>query len=73
LREALFPTLFSPTKKAGPRFTRPAEPPHFLPLHLIFAFSAQKTHVKPQNHLTHYQPTTSAWRISYTPTAILDI
>jgi hypothetical protein len=36
-------------------------------------FFAQKTHVKPPNHLTRYQSTTSAWRISSTPTVILDI
>jgi len=27
-------------------------------------FSAQKTYVKPQNHLTHSRPTTSAWHFS---------
>jgi hypothetical protein len=30
-------------------------------------------HVKPQNHPTPQQSTTSAWHFSYTPTAILDI
>ena len=44
-----------------------------LPLFFLFAFSAQKSHVKPPNHLTLYQPTTSEWRISSAPTAILDI
>jgi hypothetical protein len=28
------------------------------------AFSAQKSHVKSQNHLNHYHPTTSAWHFS---------
>src|SRR5216683_4594107 len=32
---------------------------------LFFAFSAQKTHVKPPNHLTHDYTTTSAWHFSY--------
>jgi len=36
-------------------------------------FSAQKTHVKPPNHLIHYHPTTSTWHFSYTQTGILDI
>jgi hypothetical protein len=27
-------------------------------------FSAQKSRVKPQNHLTHYPATTSAWHFS---------
>jgi hypothetical protein len=46
---------------------------------LVFAvifyssFSAQKSHVKSQNHLTHYQPTTSAWHVSYPQPAILYI
>ena len=40
---------------------------------LFFAFSAQKTHVKPQNHLSHSQSTTSAWHFSYTQPAILKI
>jgi hypothetical protein len=41
---------------------------------LIFSspFSAQKSHVKPQSHLTHFRTTTSAWRISYVRIAILD-
>jgi hypothetical protein len=34
---------------------------------------AQKSHVKLPNHLTHYQPTTSAWHVSYLQSAILDI
>ena len=39
----------------------------------LLPFSAQKSLVKSPNSLTHYQSTTSAWRISSTPTAILDI
>jgi hypothetical protein len=37
------------------------------------AISAQKSHVKPQNHLTHYPTATSAWHVSYPQTVILDI
>jgi hypothetical protein len=33
-------------------------------LQLFFSFSAQKTHVKSQINLTHYQTTTSAWHFS---------
>jgi hypothetical protein len=40
---------------------------------LFFAFSAQKPHVKPQNHLNPIPATTSTWRISSVPFAILDI
>jgi hypothetical protein len=39
----------------------------------LLPFSAQKSHVKPPNHLTHCQPTTSAWHFSYSQPAILDI
>jgi hypothetical protein len=35
--------------------------------------SAQKSHVKPPNHLTHYPTTTSTWHFSSPQTAILDI
>ena len=42
------------------------------PPNLFFAFLAQKTHVKSQNHLTLYESKTYAWRISYGPSAILD-
>jgi hypothetical protein len=44
-----------------------------LLLHLFFAFSAQKTHVKPHIPLTPYQTTTSIWRISFPQPAIMDI
>jgi hypothetical protein len=37
------------------------------------SFSAQKSHVKPLNHLTHCHSTTSAWHVSYAQPAILDI
>ena len=44
---------------------------------IFFPESTPKTpansHVKPPNHLTHYQSTTSTWRISSTQLAILDI
>jgi hypothetical protein len=36
-------------------------------------FSAQKSHVKPPNHLTHYPAITSAWHVSSAQSAILDI
>jgi hypothetical protein len=39
----------------------------------LSSFSAQKSHVKPQNPLTHYPTTTSEWHFSYPQTAILDI
>jgi hypothetical protein len=39
----------------------------------LSAFSAQKTHVKPQNHLTHYSPITYAWHFSYIPDSIMNI
>jgi probable HAF family extracellular repeat protein len=32
----------------------------------LSAFSAQKSRVKPPNHLTHYTATTSAWHVSFT-------
>jgi hypothetical protein len=39
----------------------------------LSSFSAQKSHVKPQNHLTNTNKTTSTWRISSLQPAILDI
>jgi hypothetical protein len=39
----------------------------------LLPFSAQKSHVKSQNRLTNYNPTTSAWHFSFTQTATLDI
>jgi hypothetical protein len=42
-------------------------------LKFLFAFSAQKTRVKPQNDPTLLYPATSAWHFSYAPTAILKI
>jgi hypothetical protein len=39
----------------------------------LFAFSAQKTHVKSKNQLTRDNPTTSALKFSYAQTAILNI
>jgi hypothetical protein len=35
-----------------------------LPLHLFFAFSAQKSHVKSQNHLNPTNKTRSSWHFS---------
>ena len=43
------------------------------PRHFLLLFSAQKSHVKPRNHLTLYHPTISVWHVSYIQTAILDI
>ena len=42
-----------------------------LAIIFLLPFSAQKSHVKPLNHLTHSQPTTSAWHFSYPPSAII--
>jgi hypothetical protein len=39
---------------------------------ILFAFSAQKTHVKSLNHLNHLDATTSEWHFSYAETAILE-
>jgi hypothetical protein len=39
----------------------------------LSSFSAQKSHVKPPNPLTHYPTATYGWHFSYPPTAILDI
>jgi hypothetical protein len=44
----------------------------FAPI-FLFSFSAHKSHVKPQNRLTHGAPTTSVWHVSYLETAILNI
>jgi hypothetical protein len=41
--------------------------------HFFLAFSAQKTHVKPQNDLTFCHSITSAWHFSFGQMAILDI
>src|SRR5882757_9403667 len=43
----------------------------FLLLHLFFAFSAQKSHVKSQNHLTPSNKTRSSLKFSYPQTAII--
>jgi hypothetical protein len=37
----------------------------------LSAFSAQKTHVKPQNHLNLTNKTRSSWHVSYSQSAIL--
>jgi hypothetical protein len=39
----------------------------------LLAVSAQKLHVKPQKHSTRSIKKRSTWRISSTPTAILDV
>jgi hypothetical protein len=44
----------------------------FIRLQLFYSKTAQKTHVKPRNNLTHSQPTTSIWHFSYAQLAILD-
>jgi hypothetical protein len=59
-------------KKPGRRPYRSAEGwseatdllPLSLPLHLFFAFSAQKSHVKPQNHLNPSNQRKSSWQVS---------
>jgi hypothetical protein len=40
---------------------------------VFLSFSAQKSHVKPQNHLTRCMAITSEWHFSLVPPAILDI
>jgi hypothetical protein len=44
-----------------------------LSLFLFLSFSAQKSHVKSQNHLNLYVTTTSEWHFSSVEIAILDI
>jgi hypothetical protein len=39
----------------------------------LLPFSAQKTHVKPPNHITQYQTTTSEWHFSLTQFDVLNI
>ncbi len=50
-----------------------ATPRIVVSLFFLSLFYAQESHVKPQNKLTHYQPTISAWHFSYTQPGILDI
>ena len=42
-----------------------------LPLHFFSMFSAQKWHVKPQNHLTYSNKRKSSWHVSYPQPAII--
>jgi hypothetical protein len=37
----------------------------------LLPFSAQKSHVKPQNHLNPTNKTRSSWHVSYVSSAIL--
>src|ERR1700730_11286605 len=48
---------------------------NLLPLPLFFfrRFLPKNRMFKPSNHLTHYLTATYDWRVSYPPTAILDI
>jgi hypothetical protein len=39
----------------------------------LLPFSAQKSHVKSQNHLTPSNPSTSGLQVSFTPSAIIEI
>jgi hypothetical protein len=39
----------------------------------LLPFSAQKSHVKPQTHLTHYPATTSEWHFSYAQSHIIKL
>jgi hypothetical protein len=39
----------------------------------LLPFSAQKSHVKSQNHLTPSNPLTSELQVSFTPSAIIEI
>jgi hypothetical protein len=47
--------------------------PSIRPFFFFFAISAQKSHVKPGNHLKPYDSTTSAWHVSSSLPAIMDI
>jgi hypothetical protein len=42
-------------------------------INFLLPFSAQKSHVKHQNPLTPYNPSTPAWHFGYLQPAILDI
>ena len=58
---------FPPQHEATDSITLAPTPNFFL------AFSAQKRHVKPPNHLTQTNRTRSSWHFSYPQSAILDI
>jgi len=45
--------------------------PLLLPLFYFFAFLAQKSHVKPRNHLNQTNKTRWSWHVSYVQSAIL--
>jgi hypothetical protein len=44
-----------------------------LQLQFFWLFSAQKSHVKPTDHLTLYQSATSVWRIPPAQSGIIEI
>jgi hypothetical protein len=50
-----------------------AKPSYLKRPHFFSAFSAQKTHVKPQNDLNHANKTRSSWRISFANLVIIEI
>jgi hypothetical protein len=62
------PVILSAAKNSHFAFALPGNPIE----NIFSSFSAQKSHVKPLNHLTPYSAITSAWHVSSTPTAIIE-
>jgi hypothetical protein len=58
------PILRGLIAKGGMKNIQLTKTPLLLLSHLFFAFSAQKSQVKPQNHLTKMSSTTYLWHIS---------
>ena len=65
----------APERRSGE--IRYSEATHFIVFTIaaiyFSPFSAQKTHVKPPNHLTHSNQIRSSWHFSYVQSAILNI
>ena len=65
----------APERRSGE--IRYSEATHFIVFTIaaiyFSPFSAQKTHVKPPNHLTHSNQRRSSWHFSYVQSAILNI
>jgi hypothetical protein len=51
----------------------PHSNPVTVAVNFLLPFSAQESHVKPQNNLTRYQSTTSAWHFSSTQSSIIKL
>jgi hypothetical protein len=60
-------------RSAEARRKADGEATNLLTFHLFFAFSAQKTHVKPQKHLKQTESSTYAWRIYPLQPAIIKV